>query len=234
MAENKKILLGLTTTLLSNWREKIKEASAYNIEEIALFPTTLDVRERKELYKLLEKSPIKNIPHVHLRHDMAAWELEYLTSRFRTRAFNIHPERGPHPLKHDLSSFFPRIYVENLQPFIPIVEELEKFGGLCVDFSHWEDAVLLKEKNKDSVMKKITKQFPIGCSHVSAIKTNSSGNPFFDGQTTFSSHWIENMRELDYVKKYLDYLPEYISIELENPFGIQLEVKKYLEEIIKG
>lgn len=68
-----KILLGLTTTPKSDWREKVKEIEKFGIKELALFPTFLSPDERKELYTLLEKTKIKNIPHVHLRDDMEEW-----------------------------------------------------------------------------------------------------------------------------------------------------------------
>ncbi|HAV11803.1 MAG TPA: hypothetical protein DCX32_04675 [Candidatus Moranbacteria bacterium] len=45
-------------------------------------------------------------------------------------------------------------------------------------------------------------------------------------------HYLKKNKEIDYLKKYRNYLPEYISLELENGFERQLEVKKYLEEKI--
>lgn len=52
----KKILLGLTT--ITDWKSKVKEICDYGIEEIALFPTMLNKKERQELYKMLE-NPIR-------------------------------------------------------------------------------------------------------------------------------------------------------------------------------
>jgi hypothetical protein len=63
----RKILLGLTTTPRSDWREKIREIDELGLEEAALFPTFIHLPERKELYGLLEKTGIKKAPHVHLR-----------------------------------------------------------------------------------------------------------------------------------------------------------------------
>jgi hypothetical protein len=41
-----------------------------------------------------------------------------------------------------------------------------------------------------------------------------------------------SLDELDYVCNYRKFLPQYISIELENSLERQLEAKKYLEEIL--
>ena len=49
---------------------------------------------------------------------------------------------------------------------------------------------------------------------------------------SYDSHNLADLTELDYVKKYKNYLADIISIELENPLARQLEVKKYLEKIL--
>ena len=49
----KKILLGLTTIAEGGeWKNKVKEIDKLDIKEIALFPTCLNLAERKELYQL--------------------------------------------------------------------------------------------------------------------------------------------------------------------------------------
>jgi len=55
----KKILLGLTTTPKSDWREKVREIEKFRIKEIALFPTMLEMKGRKKLYGLLERTNLR-------------------------------------------------------------------------------------------------------------------------------------------------------------------------------
>ncbi|MCD6149219.1 hypothetical protein J7J13_00335 [bacterium] len=220
--ENKKILVTLTTTPGSNWREKIKEVSAYNIREIALFLTGLGLSERKKLYALLEKSPIKSVPHVHLRTDMDVDELDYLSEKYNTQVFNLHPEKD-FPIIYDYSKYFSKIYIENLPKIIPTNEELEKFAGLCIDFSHWECPSLFNADYKDFEDKAV--KYKVGCCHISAVK-------IFFGIWKYDSHRMSKLKELDYIKKYVKYLPDLISIELENSLKEQLKVRKYLEKII--
>ena len=50
---------------------------------------------------------------------------------------------------------------------------------------------------------------------------------------SYSSHLLKDYHELDYIKKYKKFLPDLISIELENSFKELLEIKKYLEKIIE-
>lgn len=230
-----KILLGLTTTPESDWRGKVEECKKFNIQEIAIFPTSINYENRKELYGLLEDSPVKSIPHVHMRNDMEKEELDYLVEKFNTKVFNIHPRNNPHPFTKDYGEYVSNIYIENADS-IPEIEELEKFGGLCVDFSHWQDEILKGNKKDTSRMEELANRFKVGCSHVSAVGSEIEivhDTKFPDiVYSGFSKHTLSDLSEMDYVKNFVQYLPELISIELENSFEEQLRVKKYLEELI--
>ena len=53
-----------------------------------------------------------------------------------------------------------------------------------------------------------------------------------EDEYAYSHHYSYRMADLDYMKKFVKYLPDYISIELQNSFKEQIEIKKYLESII--
>lgn len=218
----KKILLGLTTTPRSNWREKIQEIDQLGLEEIAAFPTFLKLEERKEYYALLEKTQLKNIPHVHLRDDMEDWEIEYFLTRWKTQVFNIH----------SCWQFFKfwenklwkeRVFVENQSSVRGDFTEIANLcGGICLDFAHWKS----RENNFFNGywnFEKILKKFPIGCCHISAIRREKK---FF----WTDDHHFRQLSEFDYLKEKIVYLPELVSLELENSFTEQLLVQKYLKE----
>lgn len=226
----KKILIGLTT--ITNWRGKVEEICRYKIKEAALFPTFLKTKEREKLYKRLEKSPLKNIPHVHLRGDMGLEELEYLIKRYHTKVFNVHADGGEFSYTLDYSKYAKMVYVENSDK-VPSLKELKKYGGLCIDFSHWENGALKNDKKYFDFEDKI-KKFKIGCCHVSAIKKEFVKELDIEirGRMSYSSHLLKDYHELDYMKKYKKFLPRFISIELENPIREQIKVKKYLEKTI--
>lgn len=230
-----KILLGLTTTPGSDWREKIAEIEKFGIKELALFPTFLKMDERKELYSLLEKTRVKKIPHVHLRDDMEEWELDLFYEKYGSKLFNIHPNlAGLNFTKN--SKYKEIIFVENLFKLDDIYFEiLNKCAGLCIDFSHWEDQGRILKHEGYEKMEGFIEKYKVGCCHISAV--NEELNEIVDYQTghkisSGDNHMMSDFSELDYVKKYVEYLPEYVSIELENSFEKQLEVKEYLEKII--
>lgn len=233
---HKKILASLTTMTPDLWRDKVKEIDRFGLKEIALFPTCLNIDLRKELYGMLEKTKLRDIPHVHLRDDMDVWELDYLERRFNTMVFNIHSRKSAHPFNlRKLKKYLNKIYIEN-QEHIPDNEELKKTAGLCVDFSHWQDGIMLKKKNYDANMKKAIDNFSVGCSHISAVgeKVIESRDAVFNEvvYNNYSKHIFDDLKEFGYIKNFIDFLPDLISLELENSLEEQLKAKKYLEKII--
>ena len=235
---SKKILLGLTTVTREEWRSKVREIDELGIREISLFPTCLNINERQELYQLLEKTKLEKIPHVHLRSDMELAELDYFADRFKTKIFNIHSEKSSHPCLADYAKYHKDIYVENMEAEPPTENDLKKYAGLCIDLSHWESGCLLRGPDyKGNIrMLDLAQRHKIGVNHISAIKPKpftrhdeSTDKDFYH----YGSHWLENLGEMDYVKKYRNYLADIISIELENSLKRQMEVKKYLERILE-
>ncbi|MDD5490110.1 MAG: hypothetical protein PHP25_05535 [Candidatus Moranbacteria bacterium] len=236
---NRKILVSLTTlsniskkNLSSGWESKIEEIKENNLEEIALFLTGLKKEERKKLYNALENTAVKSIPHVHLRTDMELKELDYLVQKYSVQAFNLHAT-AEWPLIYDYDKYASKIFFENIKT-VPVEEELKKFGGLCVDFSHWKEKELHGDVKYCEEIKDRIKKYKIGCSHVSAIKDEPIPIIIDPYREEYSSHILENLSELDYIKEYKKYLPDLISIELENSITEQLEAKKYLEKLINA
>ncbi len=232
---HKIILLGLTTTPKSDWRKKVEEIDSLRLREIALFPTAIKIKERKKLYKLLEKTKLKKIPHVHLRDDMKEWELDYLAEKYNTKLFNIHPNKEAYKIfRH--KKYNKKIFIENLMEIDDIfVDNLNKCGGICLDVSHWHDQGVIQNNYGYNKFFDLLKKYKIGCCHISAIQEKFK--TCIDYRTNkkinfYSYHYLNKLRELDYVKKYIKYLPDIISIELENSFKDQLKVKDYLEKII--
>ncbi|MCL5010755.1 MAG: hypothetical protein M1127_00895 [Patescibacteria group bacterium] len=234
---NKGQLLASITTLSAkfnvkgnSWQEKIKEIDELGLQKVAVFPTCLDAQQRREFFKILEKTGIKEIPFVHLRSDMSLHELEYLIKRFKTKVFNIHTERQ-WPLSYDLSKFKPVIFVENAG-FPLQAQEIEKFGGICLDFSHLENDRLLHIERFEE-QNNLLSQYKIGCNHVAAIGkekqlTEDGGNVAFD------KHVFDDLSEFDYLKNYpREFFSPFCAMELENSLAEQLKAIDYIYEICR-
>lgn len=220
------ILLGLTTTPASDWRGKVEEMKKFGIKRIALFPTFLDIEERKDLYALLEQIEGLEIPHVHLRHqDFEPWEMKMFESKYKTQLYNVHPNIK---LNAQIEKFSSQIYVENM---FNLIEDgyLEKFAGLCLDTEHFHRSKIQAPRAYRQIAELMDK-FKVGCCHISPQRKNK--NIIKRVLLGAWRHYLLSMDEIDYVIEYKKYLPEFISLELENSFAQQLEVKKYIEKNI--
>ena len=223
------ILPGLTSTKKERIPAFLADMRRHGVKSIALFPTCLTRSERQALYAELEGVPGLGIPHVHLRSDCGAEEIEYLAGRFGTEAFNIHPRASTHPFGPLPPERASSIYVENVD--VPPEEaELEGDGGpapggLCPDFSHLENARLMGMGEYVSTMDRLFGRFPVGCCHLSAVRVGVPNQ--WSGQ--WDHHEYARLSDLDYLAGYRDRLPaRWASLELENGLEEQLEAVDYL------
>lgn len=221
------ILLGLTTTPHSDWRGKVEEMKKFGIKRIALFPTFLDIEKRKELYALLAEIQDLEIPHVHLREeDMEAWEMEWFEAR-GVVAYNTHAGNYKNEA---IVPYAKKVFIENHPLKAISQDQIELYAGICLDFQHWH----LAKKIKPDVARKTelnANKFKIGCCHMSAMpKWKNIIFRFIAGEQ--EEHYMQSLDEMDYLKSYSDFFPPLMSIELENSFEQQLEIKAYLEKIL--
>ncbi|NTW27525.1 MAG: hypothetical protein HGA36_04330 [Candidatus Moranbacteria bacterium] len=225
---NKKheILLGLTTTPNSDWRGKVAEMKKFGIKKIALFPTFLNVQQRKELYALLEEIEDLEIPHVHLRsQDMEAWEMELFEKKYKTSLYNIHMG---HELNACLEEHRGKIFIEN--HFKPFDEKyLSQFGGICFDVQHHARSKF-QAPGTYKLVNELLNSHTVGCCHVSAFPQMRYVLKRLWKRV--GGHYMLGLSELDYIGQYRQYLPYYISLELENSFEEQLKAKQHVEKIL--
>ena len=229
-----KILPALTSIIPNLWREKVQEINALGLVEVAVFPTGLDYSERRELYGLLEKSCLKQIPFMHLREeDMPEAELDYLVERWGLEKCNVHPRDV---ILED--AYLPKyrgiIYVENSAEFLE-EKYLKGFAGLCIDFSHLENDRRLSVKCYDQVIR-LAEKYPVGCGHASAVyqklvDKRLDGSP--EKHERFDGHYADSEKCFDYLKSYPEkLLPPVLAIEVENSLTEQLKFKKYIREML--
>jgi hypothetical protein len=233
MTQKHIILLGLTTSAGSDWRAKIAESAELQLSALALFATGIGLEERQELYALLEASSLQALPHVHLRHDTEAWEVDYFVERWRTEVFNLHAMPEALSLLGRCPQHRSSIYLENGSSLTPLfLECLASCAGLCLDFSHWADHGEKRGNEGYELLPALAKQHPVGCCHLSAIVPEGWWEPVRNDHWRHSRHWFEDLREFDYLRAYRRYFPHYLSLELENSLVEQLEAKAYAEELL--
>jgi len=231
-----KIYLGLTTAGMSDWREKIDEIKSLGLKEIAVFPTSLKKDERWELYRTLLNSSINYIPFVHLRHDSEIEEVAFFAKNFKTKLFNVHPIESDNGLFKRFPNRRKQLFIENAGRITPtFFKAIEASAGICLDISHWADYGVMQKESGYRDFEKVLNNYPVGFAHLTSVRKK----PFYRDYGEFgahlwhhSAHLMEKVSDFDYLKKYLDYLPEIMGIELENNLHEQLEAKKYIEGLL--
>jgi hypothetical protein len=239
------ILPGLTSTKKDRIPAFLSDLRRSDIRHIALFPTCLTRDERQALYLELETIPGLGIPHVHLRSDCGIDEIRYLSGRFGTEAFNIHPRASSHPFGPLPPEFASRIFIENVD-IPPEDAELEGDGnspqggsppggsppgGLCPDFSHLENARLHGQAEYVRTLDRQFGRFAVGCCHLSAVRVGVPNH--WAGMWDHHEYAVE--ADLSYLSAYRHRLPRsWASLELENSFQEQLAAKAYLEGLFSA
>ncbi len=236
MPNDKKVLLGLTTTKNSDWRDKIEEIKQFNLSEVALLPTSLLPTERQALYKLLEDTALQSIPYVHLRDDFSLAEVEYLTERFKVKAFSCHADEAGYALLDKLPKYNSLIYVENFaleardKFFTPQNFKEHQVSGICLDLAHLEEARHSSKTHYKRLMTMVETK-TIGVTHVSGVKTSIIFKLF---HKTYVDHSLDSLADLAYLKNIpTTYFAPFVVLELENSFMEQLEIKQFVEHLIK-
>ena len=230
----RKLLVSITTILGDSWQDKIAEVDQFGLKEIALFVTCLNEHQRAECYKMLETIPDLEIPFVHARTDMHPNEFRFLMDSFGTKLFNLHPAREM-PYLHDLSTLKNQICIENSGPLKTLVlreEDVEGYGGLCLDMSHLEEERILRIENYTKISNLI-KPFGVRANHISAISAEAKPSKRDNSVMRHSFHLMEDLSELDYLKNYPEYyFGDYLAIELENSIAEQIQAKNHIESIL--
>lgn len=209
--------------------EKLEEVNKLGLVEVCVFLTGLGSQKRKDFYKELKKSSIRKIPLVHLRTDVELEELDYFVNNFQTEAFNSHSFHH-YPLIYDWSKYKEKIFLEN-RLFCFYKEEVEKFGGICIDFTHIEDDRLTRPDFYQKEIEFIEKYY-CGCAHISEIKKEAIWEEE-KNKVTYHNHMFKELSEFDYLKKYpKKYFSQIMALELENSIKEQLKAKVYIEKIL--
>lgn len=219
----KRILLGITGFRDKDWQEKLQDLDKLHITTISLFLERFDQRQRKEIYRALLETKIKNIPFCHLRNDMEVEELVFLESRYKTKYFSIH-EKG-FGFIDKWPGFEKRLYLEmNADDYISEKVIVEKIGGFCVDLAHFKIAQSSWTKEFDYTLLKKGK-VDFRCNHISGYSSEKNSD----------IHYAKSLKDFDYLKT----LPRFLfgpvmAIEVDNGIEEQIKFKKYLVKLFNS
>ena len=217
------ILVSITGSTEKEWQDKLKEINNLKIKEVALFLEIFENTQREKIYKALKISCVKNIPLVHIRHDMTKDELEFLKENYKTKYFTCHEENFVHHDVENWKGFYKNIYLEmNFDNFVSKKVNVEKVSGFCVDLAHFKVGLEKLSKDFEYIFDRKDKKLFV-CNHL------NGWNP----EKNIDMHIIHNLKDFDYLKTLPKFvLGKIIALETFNSIKEQLDFKKYLEEIL--
>lgn len=217
----KKIYPCVTTLTKNHWIKQIKEINKYHLKEAAVYLTGLSsLCERQKLYRVLDDSCVKYVPHLHIRTDMLPDEISWFYNKYRTRQFNTHCSyfKELKGYKYIKTCFL----LESTYDFQP--ELINKVAGYCVDIAHLYDTG--QKMLSGDLRKKVSLLLKNGikpkANHLSALLP--------DGRQT---HLAGKFSEFDYLKTApKQYFAKTLCLELENSITDQLKFIKYISSFI--
>jgi hypothetical protein len=219
----KRILISITGSTESDWRTKLRDIEKYKIKRIALFLEIFSEAQRRKIYHALLFSHIKRIPQVHIRNDMAKWELEFLEKHFKTKCFTIHESSFIHIQRW--KGFYKKLFLEmNANNSVPRNVDVNKIGGFCIDLSHFkiEEKMWSKEFLYIIKREKIHRYFK--CNHMNG----------YDYDKNCDIHTVTNLNQLNYLKNIPKFLfGKYIALETFNSIREQLKFKEHVIRLLK-
>ncbi|MCW8965120.1 MAG: hypothetical protein OQK82_00325 [Candidatus Pacearchaeota archaeon] len=218
---SKEILVSITGRSIEELKAKITECEKLNLSRVSVFLTFLGPKEKFEIYELLLSSSIKNIPLVHLRHDMSEEEINFFVQNFNTKCFTIHENHFS--ILHKWKKFSDKLFLEfNYDNKVPKSVHIEKIGGFCIDLSHFM-ASLERQTKDDLYIINHRKSLFLG-NHLNG----------YDFKKKQDKHFVESINDFNYLKILPRFIfGKYIALEMFNSISEQLKFKKYLEKVLK-
>lgn len=218
------ILPTITTAFSADWRSMITEADELGLKRLCLFLTGLERHERDECYQILANSQIKEIPFVHLRTDMDVIELDFLSSRYGAKIFNVHVWADFQDFSQRCAGYMNQVYIENTHHMSEKDYMAAEAGpGWCLDISHWEDAKVCAYETYAGFAESLSR-VSCACGHISAVLKEPRPDCDNEHLLEVSSHHASDFSEFNYVSSYQQYLSGVFALELDNPLSFQLKI----------
>jgi len=218
-----RILVGITGYKDIHWKNKLKEIKRFKISKVALFLERFNEKQRKEIYKALLNSKIKEIPLVHVRNDMKKEELVFLAENFGSKYLTIH--ESSFSFLRKWKGFSKHLFLEmDVNSFISQSVNVDKIGGFCIDLSHFRIGIEKRSKEFEYVLKRKHIRRYFACNHLNGY---SPKKKFLD------VHFIKSLKDFDYLKTLPKFLfGRIIALETDNSIAEQLKFKEYLSKLL--
>ncbi|MCX6792603.1 MAG: hypothetical protein NTY12_01120 [Candidatus Falkowbacteria bacterium] len=232
--KDKKILVSLIVSANLNWREDISKLKDLGINELALFVESFTLDQRKELYRLLESSGIVSIPYVQISNNFEEGELDYFITNHGTQVFGLALNNSTFSFISTLTKFASLVAPENptedkyVNLFTDESLSHSNVSGVCLDIMTLEYDRLFYKKKYQSAIHALD-HHPLLATQIGPVPES-----WLKKSLRLKSRRLTTLTDLHYLKNIpKTYLADLLVLDLKNSLEEQLEIKAYLELMLK-
>jgi len=228
------IFLSIQITPATPWRDYLSALDALNLKEIAFFLDKASLDERREFYRLLEKSQLTSIPYVQVSVDMEAWEFDYLATNYNTKWFGLTVSNRSFGFLATIPKYAAQIIfenpLENKYTSLFSDEALTRAGtnGVCLDVATLERD-RTQNKKKYTVSIHALDHHSLQVTQVRPVSNRWYGRLFSKEMRRLTS--LSTLHYLRYVPQ--AYIASFIVLDMDNTPEEQIEIREYLKALLK-
>lgn len=233
-AQSKKILINISISPKSSWREDIARLSDLGINEIALFIETSTLNQRKEVYQVLEKYHIQSIPYVQLSSNFEEGEMDYLVTTHNTSVFGLYLDNSSLNFISSLVNFTALVAPENPSEdrfaslFTDETLSRANVNGICLDIATLEYKRLYNKKKYQLAIHTLDHH------RLLATQVGPVAENLFKRILHINSRHLTTLSDLHYLKNVPQtYIADLVVLDVKNTIEEQIEIKSYLELMLK-
>ncbi len=229
-----KIILGIIFNKNPGWRSVLSSITPALDSQVGLFLQGMILEDRKEIYRLLEATPLKNIPYVQLATDSQEWEINFFVEKFLTSVFSVPAVSSSLAIIDHWPVPNIACLLENVLPEISdsifTQETMSRPGitGVCLDSGALESKRLHQAKQYQVDIGVLDHQV-VNCTLISPIPHSTFG------RLLAKPNRLTSLTDLRYLKHFSPkFFSSMLVLKLYNTFEEQLEVKQYLASVYRG
>lgn len=231
---SQKIILGIIFNKNSAWRSVLTAITPALDSQLGLFLQGIVLEERKEIYRLLEATPLKNIPYVQLATDSQEWEINFFVEKFATSVFSIPAVSSSLSVIDHWPVPSIACLLENVSPetadsiFTQDIMSRPGIKGVCLDSGALELKRLHQAKLYQVDIGVLDHQ-TVGCTIISPVPHSTLG------RLLAKPNRLTSLTDLRYLKHFSPkFFSSMLVLKLYNTLEEQLEVKQYLASVYGG
>ncbi len=230
------ILPSLNIARDSAWRAQLERLEQLGIASAAMIFRGAASDERREAYRLLERSTVTSVPYVGLQAGMESWELDFLVTKRSTEWFSAVASDSAYAFLTSVQQYADKFLIENpirhsdAGAFSEPALDRSGAAGICLNLATLERKRVSDRSRYDSMLF-VLDHHPIKVTKVSSVPIRWYRRLF---QNQNRPGKLSSLTELSYLKHVpTSLLANMVVMEFDNTIDEQLEAGRYFSFVTR-